>query len=360
MEEDPTAGHVGHLTLDEERLLQQCWVHILRLCGHEDIGKKPATVNGNTDANGETAKTNGEDGNTNGEATNTNGNASRTNGEAAISNGDASRTNAGAVTTNGDATKTNGGATESKDAPEPKEVVDTNEVADAKNVADTKDAANPIEIEPEILRTTPDKTAHFQKVMHHKTPEAFRHGFWEFVKTDHPDSLVLRFLRARKWDPVQAIEMLVSAVSWRSDHNMEETIARQGEAVALKESPTKDDINFIEQYRSGKCYVRGIDIHNHPVYSVKVKHHHPHQQSSKTMENFVLHNIESLRVLAREPNDKACLIFDLTGFGLRNMDFHLVKFILEVFEARYPETLALIIIHNAPFVFWGMFPINLR
>jgi hypothetical protein len=46
-------------------------------------------------------------------------------------------------------------------------------------------------------------------------------------------------------------------------------------------------------------------------------------------------------------------VFDLTGFGLGNMDFHVVKFIVQVFEARYPETLGAVLVHNAPFVFWG-------
>jgi hypothetical protein len=71
------------------------------------------------------------------------------------------------------------------------------------------------------------------------------------------------------------------------------------------------------------------------------------------MEAYVLHNIESLRIGAREPDDKACLLFDMTGFGMRNMDFHLTRFIVEVFEARYPETLGRVLVHNAPFVFWG-------
>jgi hypothetical protein len=38
---------------------------------------------------------------------------------------------------------------------------------------------------------------------------------------------------------------------------------------------------------------------------------------------------------------------------LRNVDLHVFKFLTTVFEARYPETLGVVLIHNAPFVFWG-------
>jgi hypothetical protein len=71
------------------------------------------------------------------------------------------------------------------------------------------------------------------------------------------------------------------------------------------------------------------------------------------MESYALHNIETLRIMAKGTHDRACLLFDLTGFGLRNMDFQLVKFLMQIFEARYPETLEVILVHNAPFVFWG-------
>lgn len=59
--------------------------------------------------------------------------------------------------------------------------------------------------------------------------------------------------------------------------------------------------------------------------------------------------------MVKPPGDKACLLFDMTGFSLRNVDFHMVKFLAEVFEARYPETLGLTLIHKAPFAFWGSF-----
>lgn len=148
--------------------------------------------------------------------------------------------------------------------------------------------------------------------------------------------------------------MLVSAVNWRVERNMAEVVIRDGESVGMKEEQSADDKGVIAQYRSGKSYVRGTDKENRLIYVIRARLHHPHLQSAAAMETYILHNIESLRILANPPNDKFCLVFDMTGFGLKNMDFHVVKFLISVFEARYPETLGVVLIHNAPFVFWGM------
>ncbi|KAE8238508.1 hypothetical protein A4X03_0g8845, partial [Tilletia caries] len=37
-----------------------------------------------------------------------------------------------------------------------------------------------------------------------------RRAFWEFTKLDHPDTTMLRFLRARKWDVDRALAMLAA------------------------------------------------------------------------------------------------------------------------------------------------------
>ncbi|KAK9791691.1 hypothetical protein SCARD494_07480 [Seiridium cardinale] len=185
-------------------------------------------------------------------------------------------------------------------------------------------------------------------------PGTFRRSLWSFILSEHPDALVLRFLRARKWDIEKAMTMLISAITWREERAIGTAVIHTGENVALEEEQSQDDKGFMSQYRSGKSYVRGTDKEHRPIYIIKVRLHDPHLQSPAAMESYILHNIESLRILIKPPNDKCCLIFDMTGFGLKNMDFHVVKFLVSVFEARYPETLGLVLIHNAPFVFWGI------
>ncbi|KAI1270533.1 CRAL/TRIO domain-containing protein [Xylariaceae sp. FL1019] len=200
----------------------------------------------------------------------------------------------------------------------------------------------------------PDISDELSSQLKNKSPESFRENLWGFILAEHPDALILRFLRARKWDVEKAMTMLVSAINWRDERNLLETIIRTGENVALKDNPSEDDKAFINQYRSGESYVHGTDKEHRVVYIIKVRLHDPNRQSPQAMESYILHQIETLRTMMRPPNDKCCLIFDLTGFGLKNMDYHVVRFLISVFEARYPETLGLVLIHNAPFVFWGL------
>ncbi|KAI1359094.1 CRAL/TRIO domain-containing protein [Xylaria arbuscula] len=199
-----------------------------------------------------------------------------------------------------------------------------------------------------------DLNSELRQQMNDKSPETFREGLWGFILSEHPDALVLRFLRARKWDVEKAMAMLVSAINWRLERNLAETVIHTGESVGLKKDPSADDQGFVSQYRSGKSYVHAKDKENRLVYVIQVRKHDPSAQSGDAMETYILHNIESLRVLMKSPDDKCCLLFDMTGFGLKNMDFHVVKFLVSVFEARYPETLGIVLIHNAPFVFWGL------
>lgn len=43
----------------------------------------------------------------------------------------------------------------------------------------------------------------------------------------------------------------------------------------------------------------------------------------------------------------------MTGFSLANMDYAPVKFMIRCFEANYPESLGVVLVHKAPWVFQG-------
>jgi hypothetical protein len=209
-------------------------------------------------------------------------------------------------------------------------------------------------VEESVSHNTPDWTNELRAHLSDKSTAAFRQRLWSFVLADHPDVLVLRFLRARKWDVEKAMAMLVSAINWRHERRLEEDIVSKGDSIGLAKELSADEKSFLAQYRSGKAYVRGSDKEGRPVFVIKVRLHDPKLQSPESMEAFILHNIETIRTMIRYPDEKSCLIFDLTGFGLKNMDFHVVKFLVQVFEARYPEYLGVVLVHNAPFIFWGM------
>ncbi|KAJ2241280.1 phosphatidylinositol transfer protein csr1, partial [Coemansia sp. RSA 455] len=48
--------------------------------------------------------------------------------------------------------------------------------------------------------------------------------FWSVVREDHPDVLILRFLRARKWDLEKSYKMAIAAIKWRIQEHVEEIV----------------------------------------------------------------------------------------------------------------------------------------
>lgn len=57
----------------------------------------------------------------------------------------------------------------------------------------------------------------FKAAIATQTPAELREAFWSMVKSDNPDALLLRFLRARKWDAEKALVMLVATMQWRAN-----------------------------------------------------------------------------------------------------------------------------------------------
>ncbi|CBF75562.1 CRAL-TRIO domain-containing protein [Aspergillus nidulans FGSC A4] len=198
----------------------------------------------------------------------------------------------------------------------------------------------------------------FQKALAEIKPEDMRTAFWSMVKQDNPDSLLLRFLRARKWDVKKALMMLISTIRWRLlDAKVDEDIMVNGEHLALEQLKSSDSAerkkgeDFIKQFRLGKSFLHGVDKLGRPICYVRVRLHRAGDQDIEALDRFTVFTIESARMMLVPPVETACVIFDMTDFSLANMDYHPVKFMIKCFEANYPESLGVVLIHKAPWIF---------
>ncbi|KKP02241.1 hypothetical protein THAR02_05654 [Trichoderma harzianum] len=208
------------------------------------------------------------------------------------------------------------------------------------------------------------QTKHFQEVLATNSPEAIRETFWSMVKHDHPDALALRFLRARKWDVDKALVMLVSTMSWRhSDMKVDLDIMANGEEGAVvnaregEKDAKKVGEDFLAQLRMGKSFLHGVDKQGRPICVVRVRLHRQGEQCEESLERYTVFLIETARMVLRPPVDTATIIFDMTGFSMANMDYTPVKFMIKCFEANYPESLGAVLVHNAPWIFQGIWKI---
>lgn len=196
----------------------------------------------------------------------------------------------------------------------------------------------------------------FQEALANQSPESIRDTIWSMVKHDHPDALVLRFLRARKWDVDKALVMLVSTMHWRAqDMHVDDDIMSKGEGGAAEELTTSTDEkaktiseDFLAQMRMGKSFIHGSDKQGRPICIVRVRLHHQGDQVEESVERCTVYTIETARMALHPPVDTAVstassnrpsslctctivpsianrrtfrqtVIFDMTGFSLANM-----------------------------------------
>ncbi|RYP40367.1 hypothetical protein DL768_010638 [Monosporascus sp. mg162] len=204
----------------------------------------------------------------------------------------------------------------------------------------------------------------YQEVLAKHSPETIRNTIWSMVKHDHPDALLLRFLRARKWDVQKALIMLLSTMNWRAaEAHVDDDIMLHGEALAAEQEQSSDEAtkktgaDFLAQMRMGKSYIHGTDKSGRPICIVKAALHRAGEQSEESLERYTVYLIETSRLLLKPPADTACIIFDMTGFSLANMDYAPVKFMIKCFEANYPESLGVVLVHKAPWVFQGIWKV---
>lgn len=178
----------------------------------------------------------------------------------------------------------------------------------------------------------------------------FRRTFWRFIAMDHPDSICLKFLRARKWAPTAGVAMFAACMKWRIESGVEDIFEKGEEGLQHQDG-------FLAQMTGGKTYLYGSDRYGRPVIYVNVALHKPSAQPAKSLEDFVLFQMESVRAFAHGSVDKVTMVFNMQGFSLSNMDYKVLTFLLKCLESYYPESLNAVLIHKAPWVFQGVWKI---
>ncbi|PYH76813.1 hypothetical protein BO82DRAFT_194051 [Aspergillus uvarum CBS 121591] len=164
---------------------------------------------------------------------------------------------------------------------------------------------------------------------------SLRAGLLSLAKHDSPDTLLLRFLRARKWSVPAATAMLLRAIHFRHTQDIDAQILATTELDALYEATAQppqtppipgaigattvqttatDSQAFLDQMRMGKAIVHGTDRQGRPVMLVRVRLHQPGQQSEAVVTRFILHMIETVRLTLVDPVETAvcslCYILD--------------------------------------------------
>jgi hypothetical protein len=137
------------------------------------------------------------------------------------------------------------------------------------------------------------QTKEFKKALVDLSPEDIRRAFWTMAKHEDPDALLLRFLRARKWDISAALVMMIATIRWRLvDVHLDDDIMLHGDLV--------DDQDFMNEIRMGKAFLHGIDGENRPTCFVRARLQRIGQSSAASLERLIVYTIETSRLLLQD------------------------------------------------------------
>jgi len=174
-----------------------------------------------------------------------------------------------------------------------------------------------------------------------------------FVPERMDDAMLLRFLRARKFDVVKAKAMLLDAEKWRKDFGVEDIMKN------FQFTEREQVMKYYPQYyhktdKDGRpVYIQqvGKQLNVTELYNVTSKERML-QQLVYEYEKFLEERIPACSNAVGYPIETTCSILDLKGVSIGSC-YKVSDYISEaskIGQDRYPETMGKFYIINAP---WG-------
>ncbi|CCE78143.1 Piso0_000759 [Millerozyma farinosa CBS 7064] len=184
------------------------------------------------------------------------------------------------------------------------------------------------------------------------SPTDILKSLYEMAKTEHFDNSVFRFLRARKLNCNDSLSMLLKSLNWRINGIKAEEKLKESDAPSYILGKNK---GVLKNFQRDKLCICGRDNKNNPLVYFRAKLHFGSDSTPEEIQQYAILILEWSKFLLDDIGNRSeCItaVFDLTGFSLKNADYSGIKFLAEVFSSHYPETLATLLIYNAPWIFF--------
>ncbi len=94
-----------------------------------------------------------------------------------------------------------------------------------------------------------------------------------------------------------------------------------------------------------------VDKFGRPVIYNIIRRHNKYQRDIAEAERFIICNMEQTIRRANPLEEKIAIVMDLNGFGLINMDYELVAFLIRILQEHYRECMFRVFVLDAPWIF---------
>uniref|UniRef100_A0A336MG47 CSON000939 protein n=1 Tax=Culicoides sonorensis TaxID=179676 RepID=A0A336MG47_CULSO len=179
----------------------------------------------------------------------------------------------------------------------------------------------------------------------------FKRAVHDITQPDHDEYFLVRWLRARKWNPEAAEKMFRDSMKWRE--RMEADVVEKWQAPEIL---PKYCTHGLTGFDKGGSPVIVVPFAGMDFYGLL------HVVSRSDFVRFILQLLEQYMKIAKKQSDEHgpdarqfTVIFDMEGFYLKQFAWRpaaeVVISLIKMYEANYPEILKCCYIINAPKVF---------
>ncbi len=167
--------------------------------------------------------------------------------------------------------------------------------------------------------------------------------FFDQLGAEDPDTLLLRFLRARKWILIEAAVMLLDTLYWHRNFGVGK-LMRQGESAVMQYLLT-----------CGKHYSWNVDHKGRLAIWITSRLHDKNRQTLQQNLEALVYLVEQARRMMAPGTESVSLVFDLADAPLSSLDLPSIQGDIHVLQNYYPECLGACYVVDAPWLFHGLY-----
>lgn len=149
----------------------------------------------------------------------------------------------------------------------------------------------------------------------------------------------LRFLRGNKHNIEDTTKDLIRFIKWRKEIDIENIADKVNEIIKL---PTTN---------TDACRPGTYDKLDRPAVFVSVQRHFKDNRVIEHFEIFLTFLLERMIKLANQDEHRIVVVIDMENFSLANMDYEVIRPLLNILQKNYPEILEKIFVIDSPFIF---------